>query len=182
MLGASLPRVADQVGEAVQQVFADFIENFVPSSTLMESDAPNPTSEMDIDLSGLTNIQSKPYLRQIMEMKATEKTTLIVDFSHFFQWNDRMATIVQEHFVRLEPFLRRSIQDIVKKFATSYLFKSNGTNFTVAPSNMGSTMDVDGNQLASGAMRDFWISFYNMPKISRYYEVSSRTQLIIVNI
>ncbi|KAI9179361.1 MCM DNA helicase complex subunit mcm6 [Blastocladiella emersonii ATCC 22665] len=167
-------KVVDEVGETVRNEFVLFLENYTlrvhklrPARA--DGDSSNPTSDFNPTSDAMNPTSDDafefiyPYRQQIKELKATERTTLQVDFVHFSQFNDRIARVVQDHYVRFEPYLRRAVQLFVQAHEPAYLYKPNQANF-------GGAFATDA-AAANGPMREFWVSFSNLPTTSRLREL-----------
>ncbi|KAI9141201.1 MCM2/3/5 family-domain-containing protein, partial [Paraphysoderma sedebokerense] len=96
------------------------------------------------------------YLRQIVSMKETESTTVVVDFAHLFEYNQHLATAVQKEFERFHAYLCRAIQNLVRKYIPSYLYISIAD---FGGSSQDESMDDNATEGMGKLMRDFWISF-----------------------
>ncbi|KAJ1509029.1 MCM DNA helicase complex subunit mcm6 [Coelomomyces lativittatus] len=148
-------KVIDQVGETAKQVCVDFLESFILPHSYLDSDIPETQS---------SELQHKLYLKLIKELKTSEKTTLHIDFNHFLHWNELMALAIQENYARLEPYICQAIQIVVEKYCPDYLYKQTHTSYFGGG---GSTS----RNFSKGTKRDFWVSFYNLPKTSRLREL-----------
>ncbi|ORY90619.1 MCM2/3/5 family-domain-containing protein [Leucosporidium creatinivorum] len=139
-----VPPVRDDTGEKVTELFQQFLEQFTeedggphPSSSTMAQ----PTSEAG---------QHHFYLEQIRGMAEFKLTTLYVDYQHLMNARDILAKAVTEQYYRFLPYLRRSLQNLVKKYAPAYLYTNSHTNSTTA-----SGLNV----------RTFSLAFYNLPLV-----------------
>lgn len=83
------------------------------------------------------------YLDQIRALSAKQKTTLYVDFAHLAAHNELLAYTLSETYFRLEPYLRKAIQNLVKEYDPTYLV-------------VGESIGGAG----IGESREFWISWY----------------------
>lgn len=87
-------------------------------------------------------------------MKEFEFTTMYVDFSHLLEREEVLARAIQSQYYRFLPYLRRAVQNLVRKYEPTYLYIT--ANFTDAPSFSASSLRY----------REFSIAFYNMPLTS----------------
>ncbi|KAL6762863.1 minichromosome maintenance protein 6 [Haematococcus lacustris] len=81
---------------------------------------------------------SSLYARQVQAMHREDCTTLVVDWQHFNDYNGEIADIVAAQFYRLEPALRKAVQDFVRMVAPMFV------------------QDED------KADKEFFVSFYNL--------------------
>lgn len=100
------------------------------------------------------NDESKFYIDQIHAMKEFEFTTLYVDFSHLLEREEVLARAIQSQYYRFLPYLRRALQNLVRKYEPTYLYIT--ASFAEAPSTSASSLRY----------REFSIAFYNMPLTS----------------
>ncbi len=98
------------------------------------------------------------YVQQIKNLRTYEKTTIYVDYHHVFIHDETLASTIQSHFYRygcyglclltlerrMEPYMKKAVQNLVKKYDLQYLTLKSG-----------SYAGEDAN------MREFWVSFYN---------------------
>jgi len=84
--------------------------------------------------------QPEPYYRSLVQrMRQEDTNTLYVEWAHFNEYNNAIASIIAEHFYRLEPSLRKSLQNFVREVDPAFV------------------------QEDEGIEREFYLSFYNMP-------------------
>ncbi len=86
-------------------------------------------------------------MRGLAEFKLA---TLYVDYQHLITSNHVLAKAVTEQYYRFLPFLRRALQNLVKKHAPNYLYTNSHTTSTAS---------------AGLAVRTFSLAFYNMPLV-----------------
>ncbi|KAK4056262.1 MCM DNA helicase complex subunit mcm6 [Microbotryomycetes sp. JL221] len=141
-----VPLVRDETGEKVTELFQQFLEQFtdedggpMPSS----SRAANPTSMSDAT-------QHHFYLEQIRAMADFKLTTIYVDYQHLLNARDVLAKAVTDQYYRFLPYMRRALQNLVKKYAPNYLYANSHTSSTTA---------------AGAKLRSFSLAFYNMPLV-----------------
>nr|XP_056717449.1 DNA replication licensing factor MCM6 [Euleptes europaea] len=82
--------IRDEVAEKCQKLFQDFLEEF-----------QNSDGEVK-------------YLRDAEELIRPERNTLIVSFVDLEQFNQQLATTIQEEFYRVYPFLCRAVKTFAK--------------------------------------------------------------------
>ncbi|XP_075685344.1 DNA replication licensing factor MCM6 isoform X1 [Rhinoderma darwinii] len=83
---AVAPQVRDEVAEKCQKLFQDFLEEF-----------QNPDGELK-------------YKNEAEELIRPERNTLLVSFQDVEQFNQQLATTVQEEFYRVYPYLCRAVR------------------------------------------------------------------------
>ncbi|XP_053143279.1 DNA replication licensing factor MCM6 [Hemicordylus capensis] len=88
--GAASKQIRDEVAEKCQKLFQDFLEEF-----------QNSDGEVK-------------YLRDAEELIRPERNTLIVSFVDLEQFNQQLATTIQEEFYRVYPFLCRAIKTFAR--------------------------------------------------------------------
>lgn len=70
----------------------------------------------------------KYYVAQIHNMAATESSTLYLDYSHLNYWSEEyvkgFAEAVTERHFRFLPFLRRGLEQLVRKYEPEYWGKT----------------------------------------------------------
>ncbi|GAA94868.1 uncharacterized protein L969DRAFT_26513 [Mixia osmundae IAM 14324] len=138
--GDGVERVKDETGQKVQETFIRFLETF----TLDDTEQQLRTDEIHQGARAI-------YIDQIQALREFDLTTLYVDFSHVLTAEEVLARAVAEQYYRFLPFLRLSLQELVKKWIPDYLYLNNHQASTVA----------------SGlATREFQIAFYNLPLVS----------------
>lgn len=119
----------------------------------LESADPAPTP------GGITT--TKYYIARIHQLRATEQSTLYVDFSHVDSYNRALAEGIVEHYYRVLPFLTRGLQRKVAKYEPQY-FKKNSHGPTP-----GQVFDAFGSSGVPQTDKLFAIAFYNLPLVSR---------------
>ncbi|XP_034986462.1 DNA replication licensing factor MCM6 isoform X1 [Zootoca vivipara] len=87
---APLKQIHDEVAEKCQKLFQDFLEAF-----------QNSDGEVK-------------YLRDAEELIRPERNTLIVSFEDLEQFNQQLATTIQEEFYRVYPFLCRAVKTFAR--------------------------------------------------------------------
>ncbi|KAI5805189.1 MCM2/3/5 family-domain-containing protein [Geopyxis carbonaria] len=119
---SSIPKVSDAPGDTIMNAFVDFLEKFVedPSN-------PNPAPPVSSAASGAISTD-KYYIAQIHNMAATEGSTIYLDYSHLRYWSEThvkgLAEAVTQHNYRFSPFLRRGLEQCVRKYEPEYWGKS----------------------------------------------------------
>ncbi|KAJ3262196.1 MCM DNA helicase complex subunit mcm6 [Chytriomyces hyalinus] len=123
----AVPRVVDAVAEEVRAAFAAFLREFK-------------------DGDGRAY-----YVQQVLSMRANATATLFVDLQHLRDANQVLCELVQSQYYRMDPYLRKAVQDIVREHAPDYLREARGSAFSDD----------------AGAMRDFAIAWYNLEGFRR---------------
>ncbi|KAJ3101302.1 MCM DNA helicase complex subunit mcm6 [Phlyctochytrium bullatum] len=85
------------------------------------------------------------YVDQIKNLPDLNSTTLFVDFSHVYNYDEVLATLIQNQFYRLDSYLKRAVQNLVRTFRPAYIRKSSSTRLE-----------------DSGTIREFCVSWYNV--------------------
>lgn len=83
-------QVKDELGEKVQKLFQDFLEEY-----------PRESDE-------------KKYLPQARELVRPDRNTLIVDFADIEKHDTRLKNAIHEQIYRLHPFLCNAVKNFVK--------------------------------------------------------------------
>ena len=79
-------------------------------------------------------------------MRDQDTTTMYVDWSHMSQHDAELAQAIELEFYRFEPLLRNSLRDFIGRDYPEFV--------------------LEGEE-ASSRPREFFVSFYNLPKIHR---------------
>jgi DNA replication licensing factor MCM6 len=110
----------------------------------MPSSSGQPTS--DVHQTQRTHF----YIDQVRGLAEFKLTTLYVDYQHLITSRHLLAKAVTDQYYRFLPFLRRALQNLVKKYAPNYLYTNSHTNATTS---------------AGLSVRSFALAFYNMPLV-----------------
>lgn len=86
----AVPQVRDELGEKVQKLFQDFLEEYPKNS------------------------DTKKYLPQVKELARPDRNTLVVDFSDVEKHDERLKNAIHEQIYRLYPFLCNAVKNFVK--------------------------------------------------------------------
>ncbi|BGP13323.1 hypothetical protein JCM10213_001490 [Rhodosporidiobolus nylandii] len=143
---ADVPPVRDETGEKVSEMFQAFLEQFseedpraLPTSSFMTSAGPSSAA-------GRVHF----YIEQVKGMAEFKLATLYVDYQHLLDSHDLLARAITQQYYRFLPYLRRSLQNLVKKHAPDYLYTNSHVASTAA---------------AGLSVRQFSIAFYNLPLV-----------------
>ncbi|ORY39896.1 MCM-domain-containing protein [Rhizoclosmatium globosum] len=79
-------------------------------------------------------------------MRASGTVSLFVDLQHLRQANQILCTLIETQYYRMDPYLRKAVQTLVRQHAPDYLRESRGSAFSDE----------------AGVMRDFAIAWYNL--------------------
>ncbi|GJN87914.1 hypothetical protein Rhopal_000869-T1 [Rhodotorula paludigena] len=139
-----IPAVKDDTGEKVAQLFEGFLEQFSE-----EDPRALPTSSMTGGPSS-TSSGVHFYIEQVKGMAEFKLTTLYVDYQHLLDSHDLLAKAITQQYYRFLPYLRRSLQNLVKKYVPDYLYTNSHVASTAA---------------AGLSVRQFSIAFYNLPLV-----------------
>ncbi|CAF0897763.1 unnamed protein product [Brachionus calyciflorus] len=85
-----IPQMKDELGEKVQKLFQDFLEEYPKDS------------------------DAKKYIPQAKELSRPDRNTLIVDFADVEKHDDRLKNAIHEQIYRLYPFLCNAVKNFVK--------------------------------------------------------------------
>ncbi|KAJ3006463.1 MCM DNA helicase complex subunit mcm6 [Thoreauomyces humboldtii] len=129
VLNDDIPRVVDHTAEQVRLDFEAFLESYEENTR-------------------------RPYVDQIQYMPKAEITTLYVDFAHLANTDNMLAETIMNQFYRMEPYLRKGVQNMVRKFEPEYL-----------------KIKVGNHVIDSGVSREFWIGWYGVPAVKRLREL-----------
>ncbi|XP_078538581.1 DNA replication licensing factor MCM6 [Lissotriton helveticus] len=88
--GVAAQQVKDEVAEKCQKLFLDFLEEFQSSDGEVK------------------------YLRDAEELIRPERNTLLVSFLDLEQFNQQLATTIQEEFYRVYPYLCRAVRSFAR--------------------------------------------------------------------
>lgn len=124
--------------EGARSKFCDFLDQYIPP----ESDQAESSrrSNMTADSS-----QTLPYyVTQLHQMKDAEKTTLYVNWEHLLDYDLELAQFIADHHHRVEPYLKKGLQNLVRKHIESY-------------------SKNEGDQ----SEKEFWVGFYNLANIDK---------------
>ncbi|TPX59094.1 hypothetical protein PhCBS80983_g02737 [Powellomyces hirtus] len=130
VLNDDIPRVIDTTAEQVREEFENFLETFTEDE------------------------ENLPYIDQIKHLSKAEITTVYVDYAHLSATDDMLASAISSQFYRMEPYLRKAVQNVVRKYDEEYL-----------------QIKVGNHVIESGVAREFWIGWYGMPAVLRLREL-----------
>ncbi|OAJ42272.1 hypothetical protein BDEG_25744 [Batrachochytrium dendrobatidis JEL423] len=139
----AIPRVIDETAEEVRKTFEDFLTRFQDEETN-------------------TNI----YLEQIRHLSDNETATVYVDFMHLSNFNEILAETIRQQHYRMEPYLRKAVQNLVAIHAPYYVRIRTG-----------------GQAQENGQSREFWLSWYGMneTKKLRALKMDCHSQLVTIS-
>ncbi|KAJ3092233.1 MCM DNA helicase complex subunit mcm6 [Quaeritorhiza haematococci] len=102
------------------------------------------------------------YLQQISNLRRFEKTTVYIDFGHLYAFDGDLAKLAKSNYFRLEPYMKRAVQNLVLKYDPEYVQLHTRTNAVAKDS----------------VHREFWISFYNLPAEATHRLRELKTSMI----
>mmetsp|Transcript_2637 Transcript_2637/g.4428 ORF Transcript_2637/g.4428 Transcript_2637/m.4428 type:complete len:857 (-) Transcript_2637:354-2924(-) len=109
----------------------------------------NFSSEQEDNVS-TSNIEGpyRDYVHQLKALKERDRTTLYIDFQHLRNFDVYLAdeAVVKEYY-RFEPYLCQAVENFVKSHAPDYVVDEHGKP------------------------KAFYVSFYNMPTVSKLREL-----------
>ena len=173
------PRVTDEVGERVADVFVNFLETY--ESQMLQTlrltprrfvdDSPPPPSMPTSSASTEKNY----YVAQIRGMRELGLSTLYVDFQHLMTANDGvLATAVANNYYRFLPFLHRALHEVIAKYEPRYFrahrqpTSSSSQAGSSVNGNAASQTDKSGDKTTNQQTdKLFTLAFYNLPLVSR---------------
>ncbi|RNA20086.1 zygotic DNA replication licensing factor mcm6-B-like [Brachionus plicatilis] len=85
-----MPMMKDDLGEKVQKLFQDFLEEYPRDSEI------------------------KKYIPQAKDLTRPDRNTLVVDFADVERHDDRLKNAIHEQIYRLYPFLCNAVKNFVK--------------------------------------------------------------------
>ncbi|GAA5956447.1 hypothetical protein JCM21900_005333 [Sporobolomyces salmonicolor] len=143
-----VPPVRDETGEKVSEMFQAFLEQYseATSGALPSSSFGGAPSSSSHHPDGRVHF----YREQILGMAEFKLTTLYVDYQHLLDSHDLLAKAITQQYYRFLPYLRRSLQNLVKKYAPEYLYTNSHVTSTAA---------------AGLSVRQFSLAFYNLPLV-----------------
>jgi DNA replication licensing factor MCM6 len=90
------------------------------------------------------------YIDQIKALREHQQTTIYVDFQHLLSFDDTLALTISVQYFRMEPYLRKAIQSLVKEHDPAYLTIETGRN-------------------TDGESREFWLGWYGMGNVKKCF-------------
>ncbi|AEO70922.1 uncharacterized protein THITE_2122806 [Thermothielavioides terrestris NRRL 8126] len=167
---ANIPRVEDKIGLIIQQLFEEFIENYVETPRA----SGQPTS------SAVTT--DKYYVAQIHGLRTHQLSTFYVDYKHLESWSSgALATGIMESYYRFLPFLTAALHNMIAKYEPQYFREhrqptASSQQHTSGASNMGSASQSELSSKTANQQTDklFSIAFYNLPLVSRVRALRAR--------
>eukprot|EP00884_Botryococcus_braunii_P020962 jgi/Botrbrau1/754/Bobra.0181s0013.1 len=136
----STPTVSNELCEEVRDKFVRFLTEY----TEVEDVAPT-NSEDDVPMTETRTI----YLDQLQDMANNDSGTLTVDFEHLNNFDASLAEVISEHYYRMDPYLRKALQNLTAKYRPDAL-------------------DVQ-----EGLPREFWVSFVNLPSSKKLRDLTT---------
>ena len=92
----------------------------------------------------------KYYVHQIQSLPEYDKTTIYVDFNHVWKFDEDLGQVISNQYYRMEPYLRKAVQNAVRIHAPEYVFIKTG-----------------GQSIGSDSIREFWISWYGLAMVKK---------------
>eukprot|EP01117_Protostelium_nocturnum_P010652 TRINITY_DN3837_c0_g1_i1.p1 TRINITY_DN3837_c0_g1~~TRINITY_DN3837_c0_g1_i1.p1 ORF type:complete len:837 (-),score=296.88 TRINITY_DN3837_c0_g1_i1:40-2526(-) len=119
--------VRDEAAETIRQRFEKFI----------------------LEFRGLNGEGEVFYKDELVESHILDSSTLYVDWNHLVFHDIEVSVAVELQFYRLYPYLRKAIQNVVKRLIPAYATTERGFD------------------------REFWLSFYNFPTTDKVRELKT---------
>ncbi|KAI8900086.1 MCM2/3/5 family-domain-containing protein [Globomyces pollinis-pini] len=137
-------RAIDETAEQVRKDFESFLSTFEDPET-----------------------KTLLYIEQIRILRKTQSSTIYIDFTHLQSHNDILSDAISLQYFRMEPFLRKGIQNLVREHDPQYLNLSWSGN-----------QDVDTDNL-----REFSVAWYGIDTIQklRQLRMEQHAQLISIS-
>ncbi|KAJ3040792.1 MCM DNA helicase complex subunit mcm6 [Rhizophlyctis rosea] len=136
LLKDDIPRVVDSTAEHVRADFERFLNEFV------DEEITDP------------EVEKRIYIAQIKSLRLQERTTIYVDYEDLLAWDQTLAMTVMMQFYRMEPYLRKAVQNMVRQHDEDYLHIKTG------------------EVIQDGITREFWISWYGLAIVRRLRELN----------
>ena len=121
----NIEKVVDETAEHVKRDFESFLSTYADGET-----------------------QSLLYIEQIKLLPTTNSDTIYIDYAHLESHNEILAQAIQLHYYRMEPYLQKAIQNLVRVHEPQYVQISVGNEHS---------------------FRRFSVAWYGLPSIKRYY-------------
>ncbi|BDA47708.1 DNA replication licensing factor MCM6 [Coccomyxa sp. Obi] len=132
----------EQLQEHVRQKFLDFLESFVVNDDEDSRSQFTQGSEQSAPTQ-----PTRLYVEQAQELE--DSATLVVDFNHVDVHDPELATLIQQQHYRVEPGLRKAVQNLMREHAENLLESSDGVQ------------------------REFFVSFINTPQLFRLRQLKA---------
>ncbi|KAI9285284.1 MCM2/3/5 family-domain-containing protein [Umbelopsis sp. AD052] len=139
----SISKVVDQTALLVMESFEKFLESY--------------KENIPTHLASQSRWYGIPYMMQLEQLRDDEMHTVYVDFEHVQKSDEALAEALIEQYYRFLPYLRRSVQNLVRKHFPEYLHINS------------SSIDP----MASETKREFSVAFYGLPVIHRIRELKT---------
>ena len=124
--------------EGTRAKFYDFLDQYIlPEADQAESSRQTAATA---DSSQLV----PHYVNQLQLMRDAEKTTLYVTWEHLVDYDLDLAEFIQDHHHRVEPYLRKALQNLVRTHIEAYSVN-------------------EGDQ----SEKEFWVAFYNLANLDK---------------
>ncbi|KNC96457.1 MCM DNA helicase complex subunit MCM6 [Spizellomyces punctatus DAOM BR117] len=129
VLNDDIPRVIDETAEQVRVDFERFLASYTESGEY-------------------------PYINQIKYLRKNDITTVYVDFAHVSQTDEMLARTILSQFYRMEPYLRKAVQNMVREHDPEYL-----------------NIKVGNHVVDNNLVREFWIGWYGLANVRKLREL-----------
>ncbi|KAI9321016.1 MCM2/3/5 family-domain-containing protein [Dichotomocladium elegans] len=141
----NIAKVVDELAVSVMEAFEQFIETYQdPNSSFMEHTQ--------------SNYSARPYMYQLENLQALDISTIFVDFTHVQNADSTMATALLQQYYRFSPYLRRAVQNVMKRHFPQYAYANTNA----------------GDQQVTGAvLREFSVAFYGVPDLCRVRQLKT---------
>ncbi|PRP74688.1 hypothetical protein PROFUN_03610 [Planoprotostelium fungivorum] len=107
----------------------------------MEGSAVNNVGIVKDTLGERVKHRFEKFLLELLREK--DLTTLYVEWQHLVTFDAELAEVVESNYYRLNPFLRKGLQNIFKRFHASFVVDEEGKD------------------------REFWVAFHTLPSIQK---------------
>jgi MCM N-terminal domain/MCM OB domain len=82
-------------------------------------------------------------------MADNDSGTITVDFEHLNNFDANLAEVITEHYYRVDPYLRKALQNVTAKYRPEAL------------------------EVQDGLPREFWVSFVNLPTSKKLRDLTT---------
>ncbi|KAJ6233427.1 intein-containing DNA replication licensing factor mcm6 precursor [Anaeramoeba flamelloides] len=136
-------KIVDKPGEQVKTIFQQFLEKYKIK--------PNKNEEKHENEKNKEQEEEEFFLYQMqaIELTKNDTNTIYVDYSHVLEFSSELAEAIQTEFYRFEPFLRSAIQEFMLEIDPKYTKEK------------------------SGKLKEFWVSFYNLPFVHKIRDLKT---------
>ncbi|KAJ6229453.1 intein-containing DNA replication licensing factor mcm6 precursor [Anaeramoeba flamelloides] len=140
-------KIVDKPGEQVKTIFQQFLEKYKIKPNKNEEKQENEKNKEQEEEE--EEEEFFLYQMQAIELTKNDTNTIYVDYSHVLEFSSELAEAIQTEFYRFEPFLRSAIQEFMLEIDPKYTKEK------------------------SGKLKEFWVSFYNLPFVHKIRDLKT---------